>query len=75
MGEKILEFKGYIWGGVIKKELFDKIRFPEGYWYEDIMMRFILMRKSQRYEHIDENLYFYAIHKSNASKNLWKKVL
>lgn len=72
-GLNIMEFKGYVWGGVIKKELFDKIRFPEGYWYEDIMMRFILMRKSQRYEHIDENLYFYAIHKSNASKNLWKK--
>lgn len=72
-GLNIMEFKGYVWGGVIKKELFDKIRFPEGYWYEDIMMRFILMRKSQRYEHIDENLYFYAIHKNNASKNLWKK--
>lgn len=72
-GLNIMEFKGYVWGGVIKKELFNDIRFPEGYWYEDIMMRFILMRKSQRYEHIDENLYFYAIHKTNASKRLWKK--
>ena len=24
MGEKILEFKGYIWGGIIKRELWEK---------------------------------------------------
>ena len=69
----IMEFKGYIWGGIIKKSMFDKIRFPEGYWYEDIMMRFTLMRLSNRFEFIDENLYYYLLHKTNSSKTLWKK--
>lgn len=72
-GLEIMEFKGYVWGGVIKKNLFDKIRFPEGYWYEDIMMRFTLMRIANGFEFIDENLYYYALHKTNASKTLWKK--
>lgn len=72
-GLNIMEFKGYIWGGIIKKSLFADIRFPEGYWYEDIMMRFTLMRIAKRFEFIDENLYFYYLHKTNSSKTLWKK--
>lgn len=72
-GLEILEFKGYIWGGIIKKSLFKEIRFPEGYWYEDVMMRFTLMRMANDFEFIDENLYYYALHKTNASKTLWKK--
>jgi len=72
-GLNIMEFKGYIWGGIIKKSLFSDIRFPEGYWYEDIMMRFTLMRIAKRFEFIDENLYYYYLHKTNSSKTLWKK--
>lgn len=72
-GLNIMEFKGYIWGGIIKREMFKDIRFPENYWYEDIMMRFTLMRLANDFEYIDENLYYYALHKTNASKTLWKK--
>lgn len=72
-GLNIMEFKGYIWGGIIKKSLFDNIRFPEGYWYEDIMMRFTLMRITKKFEYIDENLYYYLLHQTNSSKTLWKK--
>ena len=68
-----MEFKGYVWGGIIKRDLFNYIRFPEKYWYEDIMMRFTLMRLANRFEYIDENLYYYALHKNNASKIVWKK--
>ena len=72
-GLNIMEFKGYIWGGIIRRKLFDYIRFPEKYWYEDIMMRFTLMRISSDFEYIDENLYYYALHKTNASRTVWKK--
>lgn len=72
-GLNIMDFKGYIWGGIIRKTLFSDIRFPEGYWYEDIMMRFTLMKIAKRFEFIDENLYYYYLHKTNSSKTLWKK--
>lgn len=72
-GLNIMEFKGYVWGGIIKRDLFNYIRFPEKYWYEDIMMRFTLMRLANRFEYIDENLYYYALHKNNSSKIVWKK--
>lgn len=69
----IMSIKGYVWGGVIKKSIFDKVRFPEKYWYEDVIMRTLIMRLSNRYEHIDEELYYYALHQKNSSKNLWKE--
>lgn len=73
MGEKILEFKGYIWGGVIKREIWNDFRFPVGYWYEDMITRVIIMRKCKQFEYIDEDLYFYNVHLNNASKIIWSK--
>lgn len=72
-GLNIMEFKGYIWGGVIRKNLFLAVRFPERYWYEDVIMRFTLMRIAKGFEFIDENLYYYHLHTNNSSKTLWKK--
>ncbi len=72
MKEKVLSFKGYIWGGIFKLELFNNVRFPIGYWYEDMIMRIILMRKCNQFEYIDRNLYYYNIHDTNASKIVWK---
>lgn len=73
IGEKILEFKGYIWGGILKKELWKEFRFPMGYWYEDAITRIVIMRICSRFEYIDEDLYFYNVHSSNASKIVWSK--
>lgn len=73
MGEKILGFKGYIWGGIMKRELWNDFRFPINYWYEDMITRVIIMRKCKQFEYIDENLYFYNVHLNNASKTVWSK--
>lgn len=73
MGEKILEFRGYIWGGILKRELWNDFRFPLHYWYEDMITRVIIMRKCKQFEYMNENLYFYNVHLNNASKIIWSK--
>lgn len=73
MGEKILEFRGYIWGGVIKRELWNDFRFPLNYWYEDMVMRSVMMRKCRKFEYVNKDLYFYNVHLNNASKKIWSK--
>ena len=55
--EMYLHVNGYIWGGAMKKTLFSKVRFPEGYWYEDMIMRITLMRLARVYATIPEMLY------------------
>ncbi|MDD3416133.1 MAG: glycosyltransferase [Lachnospiraceae bacterium] len=72
IGKKVLELKGFVWEGISKRTLWDDIRFPEGYWYEDIISRFLLMRKSKKIECIGKPLYYYNRHQTNISKTVWK---
>ena len=63
---------GYIWSGAYKRHLFDKVRFPLGYWYEDMITRMLLMRITNTFAVVSQTLYNKTIHQANASKILWK---
>lgn len=71
IGRNILKLKGFIWEGVSKRELWEEFRFPEGYWYEDIITRFVILRSASKIETVGDVLYYYSIHDSNASKSVW----
>ena len=64
--------QGYIWGGALKKSLFKNVRFPMGFWYEDMITRLVMVRLAKRVATIGEPLYYYLIHDTNASKTLWR---
>ena len=70
IGKNILKYKGYPWGGVFKSELWENIQFPDGFWYEDMIIRMILFRKSKKFSYINDKLYFYCLHKNNISKSI-----
>lgn len=50
---------GYPWGKLFKSELFQNLCFPEGYWFEDTIMHYILHSKSQKIATIPNNVYNY----------------
>lgn len=54
---------GYAWGKIIKRELFSELVFPEGYWYEDSVMRQVLYPLAIKREYpvwgISENVILY----------------
>lgn len=64
--------QGYIWSGCLKKTLFTNIRFPMGFWYEDMVTRILLARKAKIIATINKVLYKKTIHSNNASKIIWK---
>lgn len=72
VGKDIIKYKGYPWGGVFKTELWENIQFPNGYWYEDMIIRMILFRKAKIFSYIDDILYYYCIHNNNISKSIEK---
>lgn len=39
---------GFAWGKVFKRELFEKIRFPKGYLFEDTIMAFLIYRYANK---------------------------
>lgn len=71
LDEELLTFDGYIWGGIFAKELFRKMRFPVGYWYEDMVTRFVFMRICRNYQYINKKMYNYSLHDCNSYKVLW----
>lgn len=69
---QILGLNGFVWGAVIKNNLFNDFRFTEGFWYEDMITRVIIYRKCKRFEFLNEPLYHYIQHETNISKKVEK---
>lgn len=68
---RVTSVKGFIWGGISKKELYKDIRFPLYFWYEDMFTRMLLMRKSKVIVSTEKSLYNYLRIPTSASSTLW----
>ena len=63
---------GFIWAGIIEHTLFEHIRFPDGYWYEDMINNFVIKPQARKVIEINEVLYYKVSTNTNASKKIWK---
>lgn len=72
LGRDITDYKGYPWGGIFKSKLWRRIEFPNGYWYEDMIIRMICFREAKVFSYINDKLYYYCIHDNNISKSIEK---
>lgn len=70
--EFLSNISGFIWSGVYRKSIFKNVRFNVGYWYEDMITKFILGRLAHKVVILNECLYNYTLHDSNSSDTLWK---
>lgn len=52
---------GYPWGKVFKAKIFDKIHFPEKYWFEDTLISLIVYPSCKTFATIDKIVYKYRI--------------
>lgn len=66
--EIIMNYSGLPWGKVYKRELFNDIRFPEEYWYEDTIIQFLVYRKAKSFTYIPKIVYKYKWYEGNYSK-------
>ncbi len=71
--DEILNIKGYAWGKIYKRKLWEKIRFPVGFLFEDAIIRTIVMRLCQSFEFIDEALYVYTVRQDSLSRKSKEK--
>lgn len=63
---------GFVWGGLYRKTLFKNIRFPIGFWYEDMINPVLLNRVAKRVKIVEKVLYKYMLSPIQATKTLWK---
>lgn len=55
----IQDLKGYPWAKVIKSSLFQDLIFPEGYWFEDTIMSFLVYPRVKKAKIINNIIYEY----------------
>lgn len=64
--------RGTIWGGCFHRHVFRDIRFPVGYWYEDMINKMVLLRLTKRLVSINESLYYWVARTNSAMFTYWK---
>lgn len=64
--------KNRYWGGpwlkVMKSELWKKLKFPEGYWYEDAIIGAVIFPLANKVDCLSEAVYAYRIHKESITQ-------
>lgn len=73
-GGRIMNYPGLPWGKVYKRELFEQVRFPVNFWYEDTIVHFLLFRLAKSYVYLPEVFYDYRWYEGNYSKVQSKSV-
>lgn len=59
---------GLMWRSLYRKSCFEKVRFPEHFFYEDMVNRMVFMRILKKVVVISDVLYYYCDHDDQTSK-------
>ena len=72
----ILKSVGYSWAKVYKRELWDRVRYPVGYIFEDVISKFVLRRIASSITLTSQKVYAYRWNPASTShgKNQKKKL-
>ena len=65
--------KGHACMCVFDRKILEKIKFPEGYWFEDIIVKFLLFPQCKKIITISDPLYYYRVNISSTSNNMMSK--
>lgn len=71
MKDRLFCYKSYVYPGVYRRELYEHLQFPVGYWYEDMIIRSLIFRQAKVFVHIPDVLYYKLFHSSNSSFTIW----
>lgn len=65
---EILKYPGLPWAKIYKRELFENVRFPKGFWFEDTLIHFIIFQKCKKISFLNQCLYGYRVYEHNYTK-------
>ena len=73
VNKPIDELRGFPWGKVIKSSFFDRYQFPEGFWFEDTIMSFLIYPQSMRVRTVENIVYNYRVNNQGITNTLFGK--
>ena len=66
-GDVVMNYPGLPWAKVYKRELWEKVRFFPGYWYEDTIIQLLIFTQVKSYSYIPTVVYEYKWYEKNFS--------
>lgn len=73
VNKPIDELRGFPWGKVIKSVFFNRYQFPEGFWFEDTIMSFLIYPQSIRVRTVKNIVYNYRVNNQGITNTLFGK--
>ena len=67
------EIRGFPWGKVIKSTFFNRYQFPEGFWFEDTIMPFLIYPQGVCVRTVERNVYNYRVNNQGITNTLYGK--
>lgn len=62
--------KGFAWGKIYKRDLFEQVRFPEGLYWEDAIISNVILRKAKTYMYLHTVGYLYRMNPNGISNSV-----
>ena len=73
-GDNTINLPGIPWARIFKKSIFDDIRFPEGYWFEDTIINGLIYRIAENIICINDVIYNYRLNESGITGSAKKSI-
>ena len=70
----IYSIKGYPWGKIYSRSVWNNVRFPVGFDYEDTIIQLIIFRIAKRYVYIPNLVYRYTYNSNSITNKLKKNI-
>ena len=67
--------KGFPWGKIYKRQLFEQVRFPEGIYWEDAIISNVIFRLAKNYLYFDRVGYLYRSNPNSISNSVVRRNL
>lgn len=65
--KRVTSFAGFAWGKIFHHSVFEALHFPEGYWFEDTIIKLVIGGMKLNVKTIDEIAYCYRINPGGIS--------
>lgn len=66
---EVLNTEGFIWNGIYKRRIWEEVLFPRNYYYEDMILKLVIINKINSFAQVSDRLYYYRKNLKSTSRD------
>lgn len=67
--DEVLNTEGFIWNGIYKRKIWKNILLPCNYYYEDMILKIVIINKINSFAQVSDKLYYYRKNLKSTSRD------